>query len=420
MPTTEKMLGVALCVLAATVCNDNLFQWEERARSPSFFVGIAVAVFSIPFMPHLVRTFLRMPALVLASACMVTGLAVLLAFVLAGQATFESAEAVDRPFKELFMALLFATLAGKRAWRRGFELSYMAGWGIFVIVAIVFSYMGWSKADETVGIRRVSVLFMNANVQSLVAASGMTYLVVVALRMQSIRKAALLIPPFIAGTYVFLLGSSRTALASFAGAVVISIVLVPKTGFFGRMGKPWRVLPAALIIAATALWSMHGSDESLQQVGSLQTRVLAASDGSDVGLRDVLARKTWQIAVDNPTGIGLGRASNYLNNKDPHNGYLKILAECGFFGAALFASALVVLMKGTWKRMRDGQNLAILSGFIVFSIGGMSGQCLIETPYWFFFALLAAPTPQEDELVASVTASKNRPVQREFQRLQRS
>ena len=75
----------------------------------------------------------------------------------------------------------------------------------------------------------------------------------------------------------------------------------------------------------------------------------------------------WRIAVDawraNPiAGVGAGgydkpyfaQRTTSEDIRQPHSLPLQVLAELGIVGGLLFATALIVIAAGTWRRIRDG------------------------------------------------------------------
>lgn len=385
-----------LCALAASLPNESLFGGYNAAtgkgfRSPSYYLGVAAAALSFAFFPRLARAFLRSMPMVLVTAAFSVGLVVLSAFVLTTDVTFRHEYLVDRQYKSIYMAVMMLVLAGHEAWRRRLLNSYLIGWTVFVLIALGLVLTGRASTVQHYSSARMSVLGMNENVQSTFAGSGAVIFLNYALFERRTRRFALWAVLYLLGLAAFIVGSSRTGLAGLLGGHLVVIA----TAFFGggqrdaRLNR-WRV-PVVTVFFLVGALSLAGQVGVFERaVSSMQARSEAALDGSDLGHREQLVAATLRVFGDNPAGVGMGRMFDFLQGSDPHNGYAKLLAEAGIAGVILFLLAMFAAARNARAWMRaDPREIGVVAAFVLFALSGLTGQALIESPYWFFFAFLA-------------------------------
>jgi hypothetical protein len=234
------------------------------------------------------------------------------------------------------------------------------------------------------------VLGFNENQQSIVAASGIILLIAALPWIRSWILRAVVGTVCVAGTYVALLGSSRTAAVSVSAAMLYIGVAAWRSGAWRRRGNGLDALLVAGIAAAFIFAAVLQSSEVMQEsVSANAQRGEQAMEGADRGLRDVAAWGTVNIILENPIGIGFGRTLDYLD-MDPHNSYLKIIAEGG-------AIAGILLLLAMWHQgmalrvlARHTPMFGIGAVFTLLSVSALAGQTLLEPTYWFFLALIVA------------------------------
>jgi O-antigen ligase len=359
----------------------------EGFRSPSWYVGILALCFAIPYLPGAARLALSCRPLVLLLAAFLTGLAVLGVNAAGGAASVSAGTNVDRPFKSLLMAVLFVAASVEPRWRRRLVNSFVLGWLAFVGLA---NYLVAAGQAEVVrhfeGVTRRAAFGMNENYMSVIAALGVVLLLDLGIAARRTATRLLTTTAALAGLGVFLFGSSRTALVALSAGVATLAWLKLWPRKRGWLGKAVRTaVVAALLIAAVGflLRSSHLFSTVWRGMG---TRVSAAVTGEDTGKRPNLALATIALALDNPFGVGAGQSAYHLL-RDPHNAYLKVIAEGGIVAAGFLAAAALSLFPYIRRAAHAGED-GILAAFAVTVVSGFFGQAFVESPLWFFLALV--------------------------------
>lgn len=385
------------CALAASIPNDALFALvaEDFGRSPSYYVGMVAAAASLPLLPQI----LRVAAASLPMVLLITGATLSVAiWALFGT---EDAYRYERPLKCAYMAVIFLWAGRDPAWRRRLLNSYLAGWGLFLIVALFM--LGSGRADIRVhyDVARRAVLGMNENVQSVIAASGMVLLIPMACRSPTRVRALLIGAGFVLGSAVFVLGASRTGSAALVAGVLFAVVGVAWSRELRlplRMGIVSCAAAAALVVIVSAAPSSPVYDDVADAAQALSTRIHSAVSGQDLGMRDEVSGSTWKVFVNAPGGVGYDGTRKHLGG-DPHNSYLKITAEGGLAAVMLFAAGLALIARNVLRALRHPDLVGPAAAFVLFSVAALTGQAVEELPYWFFVSFVALPPGDVDPSV---------------------
>ena len=389
----ETLLRLILCLLAASLPNESILgnrdRWAGTGNTLPYYVGIAAVALSIFFLPRLFRSATRSRAWQLIVGAYTVAFAVLLILNLTGQIRWlpEYTGSADRWCKNFYMSLLFITFIQDVKWRRRVLLSYLGGWAFFVCAVLLSMARGDASVITVMGASRAAVSDMNENVQSMFGASGTILVVVEALRAKSVRWLAACAVAFVAGLAAMSVGSSRTAYASFAVALVFVIVISMRRPPAGAWLSRGRAIAAICLFLAAGIWLMSKVTFLESGTSSMTTRFDAAFSGRDMGSRDELAAATWRIFLDNPEGVGLGRTQELLGDIDPHNCYLKILAEGGVFGITIFLAAAYVVARNCRQWLRQSTELAPMSCLVLFAGIWSVGTGAHRTTFLVFFLL---------------------------------
>jgi hypothetical protein len=401
-----------LCALAASVPNESLFGGYDRDtgvgfRSPSYYFGIIAVGLSVVFLPRLVRSFLSSTPMVLMTAAFSIALVVLAGFLITGE-PHQRDYGIDRQYKSIYMALMMLVPAAHPVWRQRVRDAYFIGTFVFVAIAIVLVITGRASTSNHLYATRTAVLGMNENVQSIFAASGVLLALARALLERRTRYLVLWGALYLVGIAAFLLGSSRTGLVG----LLLGHALIVALTLFGRSAakKPLaRVrIPIVVLLLIVSFVAVATEVQAVQTaVTSMETRSELALQGRDVGHRDILVAATMKLFLDNPAGVGMGRTWEFLQGSDPHNGYAKLAAEGGIAAILTFLLAQFALLRNTRKWIAvDSHEIGTAACFVLFSVSAATGQALAESPYWVFFALLAAaPRGPQRELLHADTSS---------------
>jgi hypothetical protein len=402
----EYVLRGLLCLLAASLPNESMLGGYDpttnTGNTPCYYIGMAAAVVSVAFLPRLVRLGLRSQAWLLMVGAYSAAFLILLAWVAVGGVRWTGEYAIDRYYKDFYMALLFMTLAHDSVWRRRVLLSYTIGWGFFVCATLYLVLTGQADVGSQYGALRTSVRGMNPNVQSMFAASGTVLVFVEAASARSVPRIVLSTVAFFAGLAALSVGNSRTALAALVIAIAFILVSALRRRSADDSGPSrGRTIAAAAAFLVIGLWLVAKVTLLEDTTAAITRRIEATISGQDIGRRDVLAAETLDLFLRDPQGIGLGRSLELLGGTDPHNGYLKMLAEGGLFGAALFVACAYVVIRNGRGWLRQSSEMGPMACLVLFAVSAATGQALIEIPFWFFFSFFALPPPEPPGPVAA-------------------
>lgn len=194
---------------------------------------------------------------------------------------------------------------------------------------------------------------------------------------------------------------SRSSLFGTAVALVVLVVLRPDLGLARRTGHT-----LVLVGAVTALIvGLVGTGQMPTTLEERVTRTVSAEDTEDsaglVGDRVQLARAAGRAIVESPylgTGLDNFRYVSVDYNVDatpqvPHNLWLQLMTQVGFFGAAAFAGILLLWFADMVRTVRHTAapdrelawgSAASLAGFLTIF---MFAPEMLDRHYWLIFAL---------------------------------
>src|SRR5216684_6848302 len=213
------------------------------------------------------------------------------------------------------------------------------------------------------------------------------------------------------------LSASRGGIVSFGVelAVLALAVVLHRT-----KGKQ-LLAGAAVLLSALLLVSWLGVGQILQRFSSLQSLETTA------GKRASMRRDTWRIFLHHPvTGTGQGTLQivypPYESLYDgkivnhAHNDYLEALAETGLLGGLCCAWFVVVLLRVSFKRLRQVGNsfagalqlsgLVAASGFLVHSL--VDFNLHIPSNDFLFFLMAHLATAEIQQITSASTAPAQR------------
>src|SRR6266700_4148663 len=217
----------------------------------------------------------------------------------------------------------------------------------------------------------------------------------------------------VVGIGALFLSASRGGIVSFGVelAVLAFAVVLRRT-----KGKQ-LLTGAAVLLLALLMVSWLGVGQILQRFSSLQSLETTADK------RASMRRDTWRIFLDHPVaGMGLGTLQivyppyetlydgKIVNHT--HNDYLEALAETGLLGGLCCAWFVVVLLRVSFKRLRQVGNsfagalqlsgLVAASGFLVHSL--VDFNLHIPSNALLFFLMAHLATTQIQQITSASTA----------------
>lgn len=206
-----------------------------------------------------------------------------------------------------------------------------------------------------------------------------------------------------------LYGGGRAGLFGL-GALGLSYALLRRTGD--------RRLRASLSIALVAwmfiVFTQAVGGPLTTSTGRLLDYLGGEKEHSDE-LRELMARKAWNVAIDNPAfGVGYG---NFVQTYHPvieeastsalyedaqfytaHSTYMQVLSESGFPGAVAFLGIVATLILIGVKRQRSPESRALVTGFAALSVMiGLDAVLGGGTIFLIFALLLGSFTSDEPE-----------------------
>src|SRR6266705_352315 len=210
--------------------------------------------------------------------------------------------------------------------------------------------------------------------------------------------------------------ANRNHFAGFVELAVLALAVILQ-----RTKGKQLLAGAAVLLLALLMVSWLGVGQILQRFSSLQSLETTA------GKRASMRRDTWRIFLDHPVaGTGLGTLQivyppyetlydgKIVNHT--HNDYLEALAETGLLGGLCCAWFVVVLLRESFKRLRQLGNsfagalqlsgLVAASGFLVHSLVDFNLHIPSNALLFFLMAHLATAEIQQ------ITSASTAPAQR--------
>lgn len=387
-----------LCFLVGAVPAEGLFYpifkylSVDEYRTPSFFLGLMATVFSIFFIPQIVRAVKKSYFIIFMF------LANLVALGVHYFQLWEPDKTTNRmlPFKMLFMATLLLLLVEKPVWRKRMINAYLVGWVIFVLFSVYYIVTNQAVLVHYGDILRAKALLqLDANIHSLTTMTGMVICFNRMLSSDTLRKQIGYVILWMMGLSAIFFGASRT------GSIILVIATLFSVAYYlwfnrknASLTRRIKIIIISTNIVLVGTFLVVHMDFTRPYVLSLGNRFNNTLDRGDYGKRYALSMATLDVALDNPSGIGLGNSMGYLRGHDPHNDYFKMLAEGGVLAGAImlvgFGFLLRNWMKWRYSKSQIGSLIVLLALLIAnFTIQGFTKQF-----FWVFFAMFAVPPPR--------------------------
>jgi O-antigen ligase len=158
-----------------------------------------------------------------------------------------------------------------------------------------------------------------------------------------------------------------------------------------KAARAGLVFALLLTITVGVVWL--GGDAVAERVASVGEEVTAgATDATRSGRKDIWAA-TWASFAEHPLfGVGFGgywvavsgrhEGSGGLVPQQAHNDYLEVLASGGLVGAAVVFAFLLLLVRRSVPRLREGSPFARAA-----CLGALTGLCGVAVHSLFEFGL---------------------------------
>jgi O-antigen ligase len=382
----------AICLLGASVPTDYLvayvLQADDTFRTPSVYLSIVALLLALPFLPG-AGLGKRIAPILLIVGSVIVGMVSLLTLRWSG---FEGGPLgrVDWPLRLAATSVLFAFAASDPRWRRRLVASYLVGWAVFVAYGLYLLLSGEFEILQHYDVGRVSLMGFNQNEQSVLVATGIVLLFDAMLVKGGLAALPFYLGALLAGGVVFASGVSRSGTLALAGGLTVAFVGWLRSGATRRpLARVKVALFLALLVGGAAVVAQR-TEVAREAVAGLGVRVSESLARRELGKRDQLARQTWRLVAANPWhGVGFGRTRAHLGG-DPHNGYLRIIAEGGAPAALLLLAGMLLVGAALVRQLgsRDGSGPA--SALVVLLIAAAAGQALTHLPLWFFLGVVVA------------------------------
>jgi hypothetical protein len=396
-PLARTLALVAICLLAAAVPTDYLVAYaleaDESFRAPSVYLSLGALLLSVRFLfgAGLGR---RVAPILLVGGSIVAGMVSLLVLRWSGIGGGPLGR-LDWPFRLAIISILFAYAASHARWRRPLIASYLGGWAAFVVYGLYLLAVGGADVMQHYDVERASLFGLDQNEQSVLVATGLVLLFDDMLVRGSFATVPLYLAAMLAGSVVFTSGVSRSGTLALACGLAVVLVGWMRRGTAHLTRRSFKLALVVALLCVGGVVIAQRNPLVAQAIDGLTQRMGDAFAGRDLGQRDALARETWRIALENPWhGVGFGRAQRYLGG-DPHNGYLKILAEGGALAAVLLVAGLLLTGAALARQVSRGRGAGPAGSLVVLLIWAAAGQALLGLPFWFFLGVVVAG-PEED------------------------
>jgi O-antigen ligase len=235
---------------------------------------------------------------------------------------------------------------------------------------------------------RATALDYNANALAMVLGAGIVMLVGLLLdNTRRSRGQRWLLLGMVAPMSLLLVntGSRGGLLALVAGMSLFLVPLAPSRRRIAALGLGVFALIALAIMVARNPVSAQ--------------RVMQTVEEGRVAGRDVIYRKALGMIEEKPI-LGWGPVYHYyelgtrlgLPTRDPHNGFLWLLLECGIVGTAAFGRGYWLCARAAWRSRWGPEGILPLALMVLVTVMNFSGTILARKPMWLVMAIaLASP-----------------------------
>lgn len=261
-----------------------------------------------------------------------------------------------------------ATLVRDRAGLLGLAWAWVAGAAVLSLGALT----GVTAAGRSTGFEESNPIWLGRAI-----ATGLVIVAWLAVTRRLRLSVALpLAALLLAG--VFATGSRGPLLGAAVGVLVVLALVGRVAGVF--------VLAWLGVVAVTALWWSRAAQES-----RFGAAILDPSGDVNASTREQLWRDTWGIIVNHPGGVGFGNWSRHVGGTFlvyPHDLFLEVLAELGWFVGAVLVSALAVVVVRLARRGVGDPFAALVLALLGCETVAASVSGDINSRTWWFLLVL--------------------------------
>jgi O-antigen ligase len=145
-----------------------------------------------------------------------------------------------------------------------------------------------------------------------------------------------------------------------------------------------------LLVALVLATDMLGAGQFFE---SLRIRFDSSIYEGQYGSRDVLSVRTLQLFLEHPMGVGLNNSPDYIDGNDPHNDYLRFLAENGIIGGLFMFFAVILLLKNIYQYYRKGEETWLVVSVVLMLLATGVFQGFSKRSFFFIYSFfIVAPS----------------------------
>lgn len=181
---------------------------------------------------------------------------------------------------------------------------------------------------------------------------------------------------------LYLTGSRGPAIGAVLGVVVLAL--------FANRARTSRIVGVILAAAALAATFAYSQTAATSRLG---TFLADPTEGTTASPRYELLQRTIPVIRENPGGVGYGNwqaASGESYLMWPHNLYLELLAEGGWFVGSVLIVALVVVLLRLARRSRMSAEAGLVLALLVAEAFAVSVSGDLNARSFFAFLTLGA------------------------------
>ena len=398
-----------LCLLAATIPLEGsllpLFRYFEIStyRTPSFLLGSFCAILSVFFFPRIIKQLARAPFIYfMLIACTLALLVRLMSgeFVVFLASYRKIDSGVDQLFKQIYMAMMFLVLIENETWRKRLIRFFFIGWVLFILLSLYYIMSKQALLVYSEGtVRSRELLLWDANLHSVLSVVGTILCFDWLLGETRKWRSWGLFLIWALGLLSCFFGSSRIGtIILFLGLALVPMLRFRYPGQTQTNVRRLKEIMVVLFLFGVGVIILANIDIAQPFVSSVEKRFSLTFRYRDFGERDKLAGQTLDIISEYPFGVGMGNASLLLRGSDPHNDYLRLVAEAGWLGGLFLFLGLISLLKNCVAWLKRGDPKGSITVLILLLMANMTLQGFHRQFFWLFLTLYSlAPPPKREE-----------------------
>ncbi len=288
---------------------------------------------------------------------------------------------------------IFLYVSDRRDLRNRLLWAYWLGWMLLVLWSLSSyahgDYQLWEHGS-VIRVAQISGYTANQHARQIAAGMLVTFTLLLTQRRILIRFVGVVI--FVVAAFVLLITNSRGGISSLLLTLGLFFMAQP---LYARSSRRFATLGVLIVLLVFGLqYVFFETSDGRRFWNSYVLRVNQLLYAENDSSRERIAQATIDVFWEKPLGVGQQNSQAYLRERlgsayDPHNYYLRILAEAGLPGTIMFAAGLYMVVRNGWRWLIYSGEDQFFWPLLYFLIAAATGRDFHFKVFWFFLAMNA-------------------------------